>query len=72
MANYTTGSVSLIPLYPMEDYIPGVLLSTSLGTVTFVINILTFIAILVYDHSRENYIVLIASLNFSDVLLDYL
>ena len=70
MANYTTGSsVCVITLYSLEDYIPGAILSTSLGTVTFIVNILTFIAILVYDHSRENYIVLIASLNFLDVLV---
>ena len=71
MANYTAGTVSAITLYPMEDYIPGALLSTSLGTVTFIANILTFIAILVYDHSRENYIILIASLNFSDILVGF-
>ena len=72
MANYTTGSsVSVITLYPLEDYIPGAILSTSLGMVTFIANVLTFIAILVYDHSRENYIVLIASLNFSDILVGF-
>ena len=41
----------------------------SLGLLTFVVNVSTLVFIILYETIRENYIVLIASLNFADALV---
>ena len=45
------------------------ILYITVGLVTFIVNALTFVAIIMYEQTHENYLVLIASLNFSDVLV---
>ena len=51
------------------NFIPRVITTITLGLVTLIVNVLTLIAILVYEQTRENYMILIASLNFSDALV---
>ena len=45
------------------------ILYITVGLVTCIVNALTFVAIIMYEQTHENYLVLIASLNFSDVLV---
>ena len=45
------------------------ILYITVGLVTCIVNALTFVAIITYEQTHENYLVLIASLNFSDVLV---
>ena len=52
-----------------DNFIPRVITTITLGLVTLIVNVLTLIAILVYEQTRENYMILIASLDFSDALV---
>ena len=69
MANYTNGNCSELDVYYPDDYVPRIVCYVSVGTITLIMNALTFVAILLHERSRENYIVLIGSLSLSDALV---
>ena len=52
-----------------DDHRYRVITNATLGLVILIVNILTLIAILLYEKTRENYMILISSLNFSDALV---
>ena len=64
-----TSDISVIAQYYMDDYLPRIVVYILLDAVTFIVNVLTVAAIVLYEQTRENYIVLIASLNLSDALV---
>ena len=68
MANNTTG-IYCCTWQHTNDLIPRLSVYVSLGLVTFVVNVSTLVAIILFEKIRENYMVLIASLSFSDALV---
>ena len=68
MANNTTG-IYFYTWQHTDDFILQLAVYISLGLVTFVVNVSTLVFIILYEKIRENYIVLIASLNFADALV---
>ena len=69
MDNHTSGNFSEPGAhYPADDVLRMVCF-ISVGTITLIVNALAFAAIVFYERSRENYVVLIGSLSLSDALV---
>ena len=69
MANNDTSEMYFWNWQNRDGFTLADILYITVGLVTFVVNALTFAAILISEHTHENYLVLITSLNFSDVLV---
>ena len=72
MDNHTSGNFSEPGVYYPANDVPRMVCFISFGTITLIVNALTFFAIIFYNHSRENYIVLIGSLSLFDALVGLL
>ena len=71
MDNHTSGNFSEPGAHHPADYMPRIVCFISVGTITVIMNALTLVAIIFYERSRENYIVLIGSLSLSDALVGF-
>ena len=69
MDNHTYGNFSEQGAHDSINYVPRIVCFISVGSVTLIVNALTLVAIILYERSRENYIVLIGSLSLSDALV---
>ena len=69
MANNDTSEMYYWNWQNGDAFILEDILYITVGLVTFFVNALIFVAIISYKQTHENYLVLIASLNFSDVLV---
>ena len=69
MDNHTYGNFSEPGADYRADYVPRIVCFISVGTITLIVNALTLVAIIFYERSRENYVVLTGSLGLSDALV---
>ena len=69
MDNHTNGNFSESGVHYPADFVLRIVCYISVGTITFIVNALTLVAITFYERSRENYIVLIGSLSLSDAMV---
>ena len=69
MDNSTSENISVSASMCPDELVPGIFINVTLGIVIFIVNVLTLIAIILYDRAWENYIILIASLTLADALV---
>ena len=69
MENSTSENISVSASMCPDEVVHGIFINVTLGIVIFIVNVLTLIAIILYDRAWENYIMLIASLTLADALV---